>query len=75
MALAVGGKLERRRAAQAEHWMWTIADEVLCDALRADAGVRALIAERIRNELVASRTSPGIAADEVVARFLEQRRG
>jgi LAO/AO transport system kinase len=60
------GELERRRAAQAQQWMWSEVTDTLLDDLRADDAVKQRIAE-LEADVAAGHHSAAAAAQELLA--------
>jgi LAO/AO transport system kinase len=67
-ALREGGELDRQRAQQACHWMWSEISESLLAALRVDPGVAVLIPE-LENAVSSGQTTPGTAAQALLDEF------
>ncbi|HEX6313007.1 MAG TPA: methylmalonyl Co-A mutase-associated GTPase MeaB [Acidimicrobiia bacterium] len=66
--LEKSGALARRRADQAQEWMWAEVSESLLDALRRDTRVREL-AERLERGVAEGSVSPTAAAQEMLRAF------
>jgi LAO/AO transport system kinase len=72
-AIAVSGQLARRRAEQAKAALWSDLSDGLLSALRADADIaRSLAAAEAR--VAAGKLSPAHAAQEMLDKFLTERR-
>ena len=63
------GELERRRHAQARSWLWSLVEEGLKSAFRADAGVAERL-EQLEREVEARSLSPPRAARVLLESFL-----
>jgi LAO/AO transport system kinase len=68
------GELERRRAAQAQQWMWSEVTDTLLDDLRADDAVKQRIAE-LEAGVAAGRHSAAAAAQELLAEVRRSHSG
>lgn len=69
-ALGPAGEIGRRRAAQAQRWLWNEIAESLLESLRAHPGVRGRLAV-LEKDVAAGRLAPGLAAAELLALFRE----
>jgi LAO/AO transport system kinase len=67
-AVRATGGFERRRAEQAQQWMWTEVTETLLDELQAAPAVQARVAE-MEAEVAAGRCSPAAAARQLLEQF------
>lgn len=67
-ALRAGGGLDRRRQAQARHWMWSEVGENLIAALRDEPAAAELIPQ-LEQDVGAGRTTPGAAAQRLLGAF------
>ncbi|MCB0871865.1 MAG: methylmalonyl Co-A mutase-associated GTPase MeaB [Actinobacteria bacterium] len=70
--LTESGSLAARRAAQQRHWMWTMVDEHLHDAVRQAPGVSAL-REELERDVEDGRLSAVEAAARIVSAFAADR--
>jgi LAO/AO transport system kinase len=68
--LTENGEFEKSRAAQAKAWLWNETAETLLDSLRHDPAVRDQI-EGLETAVADGKTSPGVAAETLVRRFLK----
>ena len=66
--LEASGELERRRSAQALHWMWSLVDDGLRAAVREHPAVRQRLAE-LERDVVAGRTTATAAAEAILGAF------
>jgi LAO/AO transport system kinase len=62
------GELDRRRAEQAQQWMWSEVTETLLDEVRTSPAVRARVGE-LEAEVAAGRCSPAAAARQLLEDF------
>ena len=69
----VGADLGKRRAEQAQEWMWSEVTEALLEALHRDEQVAAL-AKRLEEAVGAGATTPTTAARTVIEAFLASER-
>ena len=67
-AVGNSGELNRKRGAQALHWMWNEINENLISALRGEPKVAALI-NSLENEVSKGQVAPSAAAQSVVEAF------
>jgi LAO/AO transport system kinase len=72
--LTENGEFEKSRAAQAKAWLWNETAETLLDSLRHDPAVRDQI-EGLETAVADGKTSPGVAAEMLVRRFLKLDNG
>ena len=70
-ALRATGEFEARRRRQAREWMWTLVEEGLQQAFRADPRVARRI-EGLEAEVEALRTTPAAAARTLLATFAKR---
>ncbi|MBW2292667.1 MAG: methylmalonyl Co-A mutase-associated GTPase MeaB [Deltaproteobacteria bacterium] len=63
------GELESRRKRQAREWLWSLLEDGLMTAFRGQAEVASEI-ERLEAAVEARETTPGAAAQRLLARFL-----
>ncbi len=70
-AMAEGGEAERRRAEQRKRWMWSYLNHRLIRMLVAHPAIKGRTRE-VEEEVMAFRTSPGNAADELIRVFLSE---
>ncbi len=70
-AMAEGGEAERRRAQQRKRWMWSYLNHRLIRMLVAHPAIKGRTRE-MEEEVMAFRTSPGNAADELIRVFLSE---
>ncbi|HSL19655.1 MAG TPA: methylmalonyl Co-A mutase-associated GTPase MeaB [Methylomirabilota bacterium] len=66
--LEASGELERRRSAQALHWMWSLVDDGLRAAVREHPAVRERLAG-LERDVVAGRTTATAAAEAILRSF------
>jgi LAO/AO transport system kinase len=66
--LAASGELSAKRKGQMLRWMWTLVEDRLISALRADASLAPIIAS-LEAEILEGSLTPSIAADRVLAAF------
>lgn len=69
-ALRATGALTRRRAGQARSWMWTEVSAGLLERVRTAPQLTELAAH-LEHDAVAGRVPPTVAADELLAAFLD----
>ena len=67
-AMTANGEFERTRAAQAKAWLWNELSETLLDVLRQDERLRREV-ETLERAVVEGRTSPWVAAQQLVRKF------
>lgn len=67
-AFEASGELAKMRAEQQRSWMWSLVTERLESAFRANPAVAAELA-RVESDVVAGRTTPPLAADELLRLF------
>lgn len=65
------GEFERTRAAQAKAWLWNEVSETLLETLRRDDSIRRQIAA-LEQDVANGRTSPWVAAQQLVTKFQKQ---
>ncbi len=65
------GELQRKRRTQQVRWMWDMVEDGLRRALRGDPELAALVAE-LEEAVAHERTTPSLAALEVLRRFAER---
>ncbi|KAJ2373024.1 hypothetical protein IW150_003825 [Coemansia sp. RSA 2607] len=65
----LGDEWDTLRAEQREKWMWREVRDLLMTRIHKDEGTR-LFAESLKADVLAGSVSPGVAADQIVERFL-----
>lgn len=65
------GELARKRRRQAREWMWSLVEVQMWTRLHADPAVKSRI-EALEEDVVAGRTTPGLAANEVLGALAER---
>lgn len=71
--MTANGAIEASRAAQAKAWLWSEIAEDLLEALKEDGEMRRLAADR-ETAVAAGRTSPRVAARQLVETFWKRSR-
>lgn len=71
--LAASGALAEKRSGQMLRWMWTLVEDRLIGALRADKRIAALVGE-LESDIRGGKLTPSIAADRILEAF-ERRQG
>ncbi len=71
LAMSATGELEEARASQAKAWLWSELSETLMETLCVDAEIRNRV-QALEEAVVAGRTSPWVAAQELVNSVCKQ---
>ena len=71
--MTTNGEIERSRSAQARAWLWSEIAADLLETLRADPKLRSR-AEELEKAVAAGKTSPRVAARQLVDTFWQQSR-
>jgi LAO/AO transport system kinase len=66
--LSASGELENRRRRQLLGWMWSLIDEGLRSAVRANLEVAHILAA-LEGDVLEGRTTPTVAADQILSTF------
>jgi LAO/AO transport system kinase len=66
--LIASGEMANKRNAQMMRWMWTLVEDRLMTALRADRAVASTI-KKLEGEVLQGRLTPSIAADRILDAF------
>ena len=72
-AARAAGEFERRRAEQAQQWMWSEVTDTLLEELRGNAAVKGRIAE-LEADVAAGRQSAASAAQQLLEEFRRSKR-
>lgn len=70
-ARSASGELRANRAEQSRKWLWSETAEALLEILKSDGGIATRIAE-LEKAVAEGRTSPRVAAQELVAGFWKE---